>query len=152
MITLYNPATSKQARRGHPRIAGYYTTREAADKLDMNVGTLKYRRDHADAKTLWHMLGNAEEDATYRLLAESHRMLDGKHYYERKLFDKFAKKYLARPEVQRARKLKTTWDVIPTPCITQDISSENQIHELAAALIQLRKKSPKLHVIVLEQP
>ncbi len=109
MRTLYDTTTSKQTRRAVAKVHGLYTAREAAEQLGVDIGTLKYRRDHADAKTLWEMLGTAEEDATYKLLSESHQIIDGKHYYEQKTFDKFVKKYNARPEVQRARKAKTTW-------------------------------------------
>ena len=104
MKKLFDPTISRKTKRAPASIAGFYTTPEAAEKLGVDPATLRYRRDTADAKAYWEMLGVTITDEMNKHLAASHMLNDGHHYYERKPFDKFVKMYLKRPEVIRARK------------------------------------------------
>lgn len=154
MNRLFDPAVSKTTKRVQAKIKGFYTAQEAADALGVDVSTLRYRRDSADAKAWWELIGVMEGDETYRLLAESHQIINGKHYYEIKLFDKFVQKYLERPQVQRARKAKTTWMTAKTPetLTTVTVVSDEQIAELATVLVKLRMFSPTLTITIAETP
>ena len=57
MRKLFNPSVSRKTKRAPARIAGYFTTPEAAVVLGVDPATLRYRRDTADAKAYWEMLG-----------------------------------------------------------------------------------------------
>lgn len=154
MKPLFDTIVSKKTRREAPKVHGFYTAQEAAEQLGVDVSTLRYRRDAADAQSWWELIGVMESDETYRVLAESHQIIHGKHYYEIKLFDKFVREYLQRPQVQRARRAKTTWLTAHTvePLTTVTISSDEQIDELAKVLIKLRMFSPNLSITITEKP
>jgi len=147
MKKLFDPTVSRKTKRTVPVLLGHYTTAEAADKLGVDPSTLKYRRDAADAKTYWELLGVTMTNGMNKHLADSHVLHDGHHYYEKKAFDKFVRIYTKRPEViaARARRLRFP-DKVATS--TFEITSKLQIEQLAKVLQTLHRVGGKLTVVV----
>ena len=137
MARMFDGTVSRKTKRSIPKLIGHYTAPEAAEKLGVDVATLKYRRDAADAKTLWEMIGVSVSDPMNELLAKSHVIHNKHHYYERKQFNKFAAIYLKRPEVIRARKRHLTFPNGPTELGTFTITTAAEAAALAACITSL---------------
>jgi len=129
-------STSKRPR-SLARLAGCYTTQEAAQKLGVDPATLRYRRDTADAKKLWELLDIQATDPMNDLLSRSHRIYNKRHYYECIAFDKFVRAYLKRPEVIRARKRKLTFPQGKREALTYVITKPADIDKLAQIMKNL---------------
>jgi len=151
MRTLYSPALSRQLKRAPARVVGYYTTPEAAEKLGVDPSTLRYRRDHADAKAYWEMLGLSVVDPMNELLTKSHMIRDGHHYYETRSFDKFVKLYLARPEVIRARKAKVGFNKPKAIMMHVTMNKQKDIEKLAMHLLSLLQTDGQVSVTVYDR-
>lgn len=123
----------KPARRARSiaRLAGCYTTQEAAAKLGVDPATLRYRRDTADAKKLWEMLDIQPSDKMNDMLWKSHRIYNKRHYYEKASFDKFVRMYLRRPEVIRARKRKQSFPQGKRETLNYVVTKAGDIDKLA---------------------
>lgn len=143
MTNLYNPTISKRTKRQPQRMVGYYTTPEAAEQLGVDPATLRYRRDSADAKAYWDLLGVTANDDINELLARSHTIYNGHHYYEQKKFDKFVKLYLKRPEVIRARKRFTTFPTTHTELLTHTITNNEDIEKIKYVIDRMFKAEVK---------
>lgn len=150
MRTLYTADISRKTKRTPARIVGYYNTPEAAAELGVDPSTLRYRRDHADAKTYWEMLGLSVTDPMNEELAKSHMIRDGQHYYEKKAFDKFVKMYLARPEVIRARKAQLTFSKPKAPMLHVTLTKQQDIELLAMHLATLLEADGQVTLSVFE--
>jgi len=148
MAKLYNPITSRKTKRAPARIAGYYTTPEAAEVLGVDPSTLKYRRDTADAKAYWEMLGVEVTDKLNEMLAKSHMLHNGHHYYEQKGFRKFSKLYNQRPKVQAARKRHLTFPAGSTQYTKVTIESKAQIDDVYNILTTLLRIEGKLTLTI----
>jgi len=147
MKKLFDPTISRKTKRQQPRMVGYYTTIEAAEKLGVDPATLRYRRDTADATAYWDMLGIECKDTLAHLLNTSHLRQDSYHYYEKKAFNKFVKLYNQRPKVKaaRARRLRFPDKAAVT---TFEIASNEQIAQLAKVLQTLHRVQGQLTVMV----
>ena len=148
MAKLYNPITGRKTKRAPARIAGYYTTPEAAEVLGVDPSTLKYRRDTADAKAYWEMLGVEVTDKLNEMLAKSHMLHNGHHYYEQKGFRKFSKLYNQRPKVQAARKRHLTFPAGSTQYTKVTIESKAQIDDVYNILTTLLRIEGKLTLTI----
>ncbi len=148
MPKLFDSTISRQTKRGAPRIKGYYTTKEAAEALGVDPSTLRYRRDTADAKAYWELLGVSEADSVNEHLARSHMIRDGHHYYEKKDFDQFVKLYLKRPEVIRARKAKLNFLKSRTELLSYTITSDEDITRIALLLTTLLESDGSINLTV----
>lgn len=147
MSKLFDPTISRKTKRQQPRMVGYYTTVEAAEKLGVDPATLRYRRDTADATAYWDMLGIECKDTLAHLLNTSHLRQDSYHYYEKKAFNKFVKLYNQRPKVKaaRARRLRFPDKVAVT---TFEITSKEQADHIAKVIHTLLKVDKKVTVMV----
>ena len=150
MQTLFDPKVSRQTKRSTPHVKGYYTTKEAAEQLDVDPSTLRYRRDTADAKAYWDLLGVRENDNINELLARSHMIYDGNHYYEKKQFDKFVKLYLKRPEVIRARKNRTNFGAPRQPIMAHTFTSKAEVNQFVGALQNIIQTDGAVSVLVFD--
>lgn len=148
MPKLYNPSISRKTKRAPARIVGYYTTPEAAEILGVDPATLRYRRDTADAKAYWEMLGVEVTDKLNEILAKSHMLHNGHHYYEQKGFRKFAKLYNQRPMVQAARKRHLTFPEGSTQLMKVTIESKAQIDDVYNILNTLLRVEGKLTLTI----
>ena len=148
MAGMFDTSVNTKVRRATPTLLGHYTTQEAAAKLDVDPSTLRYRRDTADAKSLWEMLGVTPNDAVNDALARSHVIHNGHHYYERKQFDKFVKLYLQRPEVIRARKQRLRFPKTRQEILSHTVTSEADIQLLTTHMRALLKVDGAVHCIL----
>lgn len=145
MRMLFTPVTNRQLKRQPAKLLGYYTTKEAAKKLGVDVATLRYRRDTADAKRYWTDRGVMLSDAAFDHLAQSHKIIKSHHYFEQTHFDKFVRLYLKRPEVQRARKAKLAFPKT-TNATTYTITTDEEIAKIARAMHALLASDGALRV------
>ena len=148
MKTLYASSTARSVRRQPGKLAGHYTTPEAAEKLGVDPATLKYRRDAADAKSYWDMLGIPNNSEMYKYLSDSHSIYDNHHYYEKKKFDKFVKLYIARPEVIRARKRHLRFPKGKVQILTYTVTNRDDIVMIEAHMKTLLKTDGQLQVVI----
>lgn len=136
-VKLFNANTARSTSKRAPTVVGYYTTSQAAKRLGVDVSTLNYRRDAADAKAFRELIGEDERDETFALLNESRKKIGNFHYYECKTFDAFVKKYMERPNVQFARKTGLTFENGTRLLKTVDLKNKQDIKKLATALERL---------------
>jgi hypothetical protein len=136
-MKLYNQTISRKTKRQPAQYVGYYTTKDAAEVLGVDVATLRYRRDGADAAAYWDMLGLTMTDQAFKHLAESHEIFDGHDYYEKKAFNKFVNLYLKRPNVQRARKRFATFPQGRNKLFSKKIESPAELRKVQQHLVTL---------------
>jgi hypothetical protein len=147
-MKLYNPTISRKTKRAPARITGYYTTPEAAEVLGVDPATLKYRRDAADAKAYWDLQGVEVTDKLHDILAKSHMLENGHHYYEQKGFKKFAKLYNARPKVLAARRRHLTFPTGTTQYTKVTVENQKQADNLRKIITTLLRIEGKVTVTV----
>jgi hypothetical protein len=148
MRKFYNAAVSRKIKRTPARLANHYTTPEAAEVLGVDPATLKYRRDSADAKTLWADMGAQDIDALSQMLADSHAMYQGHHYYNKRLFNKFARLYNKRPKVIAARARRLTFPAGAQQLTQLTIESAAQVKKVEKILAAMLRTEGKLTLTI----